>query len=42
MIISRAFLLSNLKPLREIARVNFKLDDKQLKKELAKKVINPY
>ena len=32
----------NPKPLRQIARVNFKLDDKQLNKELAKKMLNPY
>ena len=30
------------KPLREIARDKVKLDDKQLKKELARKAINPY
>ena len=28
--------------MRQIARDNIKLDDKQLNKELAKKVINPY
>ena len=32
----------NPKPLRQLARDNIKLDDKQLKKELAKKVNNPY
>ena len=32
----------NPKPLREIARDNFKMDDKQLNKELAEKIINPY
>ena len=32
----------NPKSLKQIARDNFKLDDKQLKKELAKKMINPY
>ena len=28
--------------MKQIARDNFKLDDKQLNKELAKKVLNPY
>ena len=32
----------NPKPLRQLARDNIKLDDKQLNKELAKKMINPY
>ena len=32
----------NPKPLREIVRDNFKLDDRQLNKELAKKTIHPY
>ena len=32
----------NLKPLREIARDKIKLDDKQLNKELPRKMINPY
>ena len=32
----------NPKPLRELARDNIRLDDKQLNKELAKKMINPY
>ena len=32
----------NPKPLRQIARDNIILDDKQLNKELAKKMINPY
>ena len=32
----------NPKPLRQLARKNIKLDDKQLNKELAKKMINPY
>ena len=32
----------NPKPLRQIARGNIKLDDEQLNKELAKKMINPY
>ena len=32
----------NPKPLRQLARDNFRLDDRQLNKELAKKMINPY
>ena len=32
----------NPKPLRQIARDNTKLDDKQLSKELANKMLNPY
>ena len=32
----------NPRPLREMARENIKIDDKQLSKELAKKMINPY
>ena len=32
----------NPKPLRQLARDNIRLDDRQLKKELAKKMINPY
>ena len=32
----------NPKPLKQLARNNIKLDDKQLNKELAKKTINPY
>ena len=32
----------NPKPLKQLARDNNKLDDKQLNKELAKKMINPY
>ena len=32
----------NPKSLKQLARNNIKLDDKQLKKELAKKMINPY
>ena len=32
----------NPKPLRELARDNIRLDDKQLNKKLAKKMINPY
>ena len=32
----------NPKPLKQLARKNIKLDDKQLNKELAKKMINPY
>ena len=32
----------NPKPLRQLARDNIRLDDKQLNKELAKKMINPY
>ena len=32
----------NSRPLRQIARDNIRLDDKQLKKELARKMINPY
>ena len=32
----------NPKPLKQIARDNNKLDNKQLNKELAKKMINPY
>ena len=31
----------NLKPLRQIARHNIKLDEQQLNKDLAKKMINP-
>ena len=34
--------INNPKPLRELARDNIRLDDKQLNKELAKKMINPY
>ena len=34
--------LYNPKPLNQIARDNIKLDDKQLNKKLAKKMINPY
>ena len=33
--------LYNLKPLRQLARDNIELDDMQLKKESAKKMINP-
>ena len=32
----------NPKPLKQIARDNIKLDDRQLNKELAKKMINPF
>ena len=32
----------NPKPLKQLARNNIKLDDKQLNKELARKMINPY
>ena len=32
----------NPKSLKQIARDNIKLDDKQINKELAKKMINPY
>ena len=32
----------NPKPLKQLARSNIRLDDKQLNKELAKKMINPY
>ena len=32
----------NPKPLGQLARDNIRLDDKQLNKELAKKMINPY
>ena len=32
----------NPKPLRQLARDNIRLDDRQLNKELAKKMINPY
>ena len=32
----------NHKSLKQVARDDIKLDDKQLKKELAKKMINPY
>ena len=32
----------NPKPLKQLARNNIKLDDKQLNKELAKKMINPF
>ena len=32
----------NPKSLKQLARNNIRLDDKQLKKELAKKMINPY
>ena len=32
----------NPKSLKQLARNNIKLDDKQLKKELAKEMINPY
>ena len=32
----------NPKPLKQLARNNIKLDDEQLNKELAKKMINPY
>ena len=34
--------IHNPKPLKQLARNNIKLDDKQLNKELAKKMINPY
>ena len=34
--------LYNPKSLKQIARDNIRLDDKQLNKELAKKMINPY
>ena len=34
--------LYNPKPLRQIARDNVKLDDKELNKELAEKMLNPY
>ena len=33
--------ICNPKPLREIARENVNIDDRQLNKELAKKIINP-
>ena len=33
--------LFNLKQLKQLARDNFKLDDKQLNKELSKKMLNP-
>ena len=32
----------NPKPLKQIARYKIRLDDKQLNKELAKKMINPF
>ena len=32
----------NSKPLKQLARDNIRLDDKQLNKELAKKILNPY
>ena len=32
----------NPKPLKQLARDNIRLDDKQLNKELAKKMLNPY
>ena len=32
----------NPKPLRQLARDNIRLDDKQLNKELARRMINPY
>ena len=32
----------NPKPLKQLARINIKIDDKKLNKELAKKMINPY
>ena len=34
--------LCNSKPLRQMARDNTKIDDKELNKELAKKIINPF
>ena len=34
--------INNPKPLRQLARDNIRLDDKQLNKELAKKMHNPY
>ena len=34
--------LYNPKSLKQIARKNIRLDDKQLNKELAKKMLNPY
>ena len=34
--------IHNPKPLRQLARDNIRLDDKQLNKELARKMINPY
>ena len=35
-------IIYNPKSLKQIARDNIKLDDKQLNEELAKKMINPY
>ena len=32
----------NPKQLKQLARDNFKLDDKQINRELAKKMLNPY
>ena len=32
----------NSKPLRQLARDNIRLDDKQLNKELVRRMINPY
>ena len=34
--------IHNPKPLKQIARDNIRLDDKQLNKELARKMTNPY
>ena len=34
--------IHNPRPLKQIARDNIRLDDKQLNKELAKKMLNPY
>ena len=34
--------LYNPKPLRQLARDNIRLDDKQINKELARRIINPY
>ena len=41
-IVNRITKIYNPKPLRQIARDINKIDDKQLNKDLAKKMINPY
>ena len=41
-VVNRSNKIYNPKPLRQIARDNIKLNDKQLNKELARKMINPY
>ena len=42
LVVNRIRKIYNPKPLRQIARDNIRLDDKQLNKELARKMINPF